>query len=341
MSLVRPACHYPLHVALPVTGLALAGVTDLLFERIIYRVGINVPKDPSALSVYRGATTFGDSAFRYAVVLAVFAAVATAFYLLRQCEAEQRLAGVTLLALGVLDTVTIRDNGAAFGMVVTATYAGALVLLLGVAIGGRLGWPVRTTSLTAGVALLAGQYPLVAARVGGLWQSTLPHVAAALTIAEASVVLTAVFLFVSAHPWDRPTGRCAIAAGAAVVTVVGVAWFRAPATVAILALWGTGVTMSFPVPVYLIALGAVVAAVITFASETATRHLAVAALLLVVAGVQPTVTQYNLAALLGVTILVLGSQSAGIARPATVSVGAAASNMVEGMSPAVGTTVQT
>ncbi len=47
---------YPIAVALPVIALSLAGMVDLLFERIIYRVGIHIPKDGSVMSAYHGAT---------------------------------------------------------------------------------------------------------------------------------------------------------------------------------------------------------------------------------------------------------------------------------------------
>jgi diacylglycerol kinase len=66
--------------------------------------------------------------------------------------------------------------------------------------------------------------------------------------------------------------------------------------------------MSFPAPVYVVALGAAVSAAVAFLTEPGARHLAVALALLLVAGVQPTVTQYNLAALLGMVILVLGAE---------------------------------
>src|SRR5512146_2324899 len=91
----------PAYVALPVTALAIAGVIDLLFERIIYRIGIHIPKDPSAMRAYRGATSVGDGAFRFVMVLAVFTAVAVAVHLLRQRAIERQLAGAALVAVAV------------------------------------------------------------------------------------------------------------------------------------------------------------------------------------------------------------------------------------------------
>ncbi len=140
--------------------------------------------------------------------------------------------------------------------------------------------------------------------------------ATSLTIAEAAVVAAPLMLFIGAHPWRHRAARPALLIGAAAALAVGAAWVRAPSTVAILSLWGAGVTMSFPAPVYVVALGAAVAATVAFATEPGTRHLAVAIALLLVAGVQPTVTQYNLAALLGMAILVLGPESAPAAAAA-------------------------
>ena len=78
----------PPNVAVPVTVLAIAGVVDLLFERIVYRIGIHVPKDASAMRAYRGATWVGDGAFRFVMVLAVFAAIAVAVEAFRKSRRE-------------------------------------------------------------------------------------------------------------------------------------------------------------------------------------------------------------------------------------------------------------
>ncbi|TAK53736.1 MAG: hypothetical protein EPO22_15700, partial [Dehalococcoidia bacterium] len=110
---------------MPVVVLAIAGVIDLLFERIVYRIGIHIPKDESAMRAYRGATSVGDGAFRFVMVLAVFAALAVAVYLLRQRAMERQLAGAALVAVAALDTLTIRDNNGWLGMAVVVAYGGA------------------------------------------------------------------------------------------------------------------------------------------------------------------------------------------------------------------------
>ncbi|MDE3094872.1 MAG: hypothetical protein KGK07_02590 [Chloroflexota bacterium] len=300
---------FPSVIALPVIVLALAGMLDLLFERIIYRIGIHVPKDASVMSAYQGATAIGDGAFRYVMVLAAFAAVAAALHLASSRQQDRRVIGAAILTLVVIDTMTIRWDDPHLGLAVNAVYGGALALLMGLAAGSARAWPFRVAALSAGLALLAGQYPLMAARAGDLTQSALPGVAAALTIAEAAVVATPIMLFIGAHPWRQGTGRTPLLIGSAAAIAVGAMWVRAPSTVAILSLWGTGVTMSFPAPVYVAALGAAVGAAVAFAREPGTRHLAVGMVLLLVAGVQPTVTQYNLAALIGMAILVLGPEA--------------------------------
>jgi hypothetical protein len=245
---------FPLAVALPIIALSLAGMVDLLFERIVYRVGIHIPKDDSIMSAYRGATAVGDGAFRYVMVLAAFAAVAAALYLVSSRHTGRRAVGVALLVLVVIDTMTIRWDDARLGLTVNAVYGGALALLMGVAAASARAWPFRLAALTAGVALLAGQYPLMAARVGDLAWSALPGVATSMTIAEAAVVVVPILLFIGAQPWRQRAGRPALLIGAAAALAVSAAWLRAPSTVAILSLWGTGVTMSFPAPVTLAAL---------------------------------------------------------------------------------------
>jgi len=307
---------YPLAVAVPAIALSLAGLVDLLFERIVYRIGIHVPKDESVMSAYRGATAVGDGAFRYVMVLAAFAAIAAGIHLVSSRNPGRQLLGAGLLALVVIDTLTIRWDDPGLGLAVNAVYGAILALLLGLAAAGASPWPFRLAALSAGIALLSGQYPLIAARVGGLSQSALPGVATSLTIAEAAVVVTPIILFIGARPWRSRARRPALLVGAAVALAVGAAWVRAPSTIAILSLWGAGVTMSFPPPLYVAAVGTAVAATVAFAAQPGARHLAIAMALLLVAGVQPTVTQYNLAAILGMTILVLGPESSRAVVPA-------------------------
>jgi hypothetical protein len=220
-------------------------------------------------------------------------------------QALWRVIGAALLALVIADTMTILWDDARVGLAVSGLFAGTLALLLGIAVGATLTWPLRIAALAAGVALLAGQYPLVATRLGEFTQTALPGVATSLSVAEAATVAVPIMLLIGAEGWRHPLGRRALLIGLAAALAVSVVWLRAPSTVAILSLWGTGITMSFPAPVYVAAIGAAVAATITFAMEPGSRHLAIVLVLLVVSGVQPTVTQYNLAALLGMATLVL------------------------------------
>lgn len=331
MSRAASRSGLPPYVALPVVALAIAGVVDLLFERIVYRIGIHIPKDPATMRAYRGATSIGDGAFRFVMVLAVFAAAAIAVHLLSQRAVERRLAGAALIAVAVLDTLTIRDHAAWLGMAVVVAYGGALALLFGIAAGSRLAWAMRAAAASASVALLAGAYPLFATRAHELSLAKLPIGAMPLTIAEAAILATALLLFAAARPWASRRRNLVLAAGGSAAVVVAAASIVAPATVAILALWGVGVTMSFPAPVYVLAFGAAVAAAAAFALDDETRPLSVAIVLLAVAGLQPTVTQYNIPALIGMVILAFGAPAAVPAwSDERVSVPEASSNLVAG-----------
>jgi hypothetical protein len=315
----------------PVVVLAIAGVIDLLFERIVYRIGIHVPKDEGAMRAYRGATSVGDGAFRFVMVLAVVTAIAVAVYLLRQRAVERQLVGAALMAVAVLDTLTIRDNNGWLGMAVVVANGGALALLLGIAAGSRLAWAMRAAAASASVALLAGAYPLFATRANELSLAKLPIGATPLTVAEAAIVVTGILLFVAARPWSSRHRVVALGAGIVAAALIGAAAIAAPATVAILALWGVGVTMSFPAPVYVVAFGAAVAAAVSFALEDETRPLTVAIVLLAVAGLQPTVTQYNIPALIGMVVLAFGAPAPVPARRSgRISVPESADNLGAG-----------
>lgn len=314
----------PPAVALPALALAVAGLVDLLFERIVYRIGIHVPRDPSVMSAYHGATAIGDGAFRYVMVLAVFAAIAAGAWLIASRDLSRRVAGCALVALALLDTLTIADGSPELGLAVSVVYGCAVALMIGAALASSRGVALRMATCAAGVALLAGQYPLVVARLSDLSRTTLSGVPSALTLAEAAVIAVPLLLFAEARPWRERAGRRALAAGIVAMLLASAAYYRAAATMAILSLWGAGVTMAFPAPVYAVALGAAVAAAACFIATPRARPLAIALALLIVAGVQPTVTQYNLAALLGMAALVFTP----MADPAASAAGAPAADVV-------------
>src|SRR3990170_4540119 len=58
------------------TALALTGLAELFLQRIVYRVGVHIPRDGLFLEAYRFATFAGDFAFRLTAVLLLITAAA-------------------------------------------------------------------------------------------------------------------------------------------------------------------------------------------------------------------------------------------------------------------------
>ena len=51
------------------TALALTGLAELFLQRVVYRVGVHIPREGAFLEAYRFATFAGDFAFRLAAAL--------------------------------------------------------------------------------------------------------------------------------------------------------------------------------------------------------------------------------------------------------------------------------
>jgi hypothetical protein len=283
------------------SALAVSGLAELLLQRIVYRVGIHVPRDGFSLEIYTLATHLGDFAFRTtAVLLAVTAVAAVAFFLRR----GDRLPAALFAAM-------IAANLLAWPAAVGgARIAASLVLAFGVAwlAGRRLGWFDGAMSLSlalvaAAGAVVAGQYVAAMGALG----TTPPGVGGVLAVSEVALLLTAGLVLLAALP---SRSRGAAAAGVLAALLLAAAYAREPATLAIVSMWATGVTMSLPAVLYFAGFGAVVFASAAWVRRPETRHLGAGLALLFVAGLQPQALHHGMTALLALVLLSMGGEAA-------------------------------
>jgi hypothetical protein len=274
-------------------ALAASGLCELFLQRIVYRVGVHIPRQGAFLEAYRFATTSGDFAFKTTAVLLALAVPLAFLWLLQRrsyiaAGMLAALAAVNLAAwpLGLHDAVVAAPLVFAFGVVWVAGQ--------GVRSQSRL---LSLMILAAAAALALSQYRAGMAALGDE-----PSRVDLLQLASEVALIGAAVCAGLAAGRARFSRRAALAGGALTALLL-VAYMREPATVAIVSLWATGVTMSLPGLLYIAGFGLVVFAALTWLRRPETRHLAIALALLLVAGLQPQALHHGLTAFLGVLLL--------------------------------------
>lgn len=301
-TISRPgARHLPQELTLLLGALAFSGLAELFLQRVVYRVGVHIPRQGAFLGLYEAATAAGDFAFRLTAVLLAAAALTFALWLMR---------GGTAPALGAVLVLLLAANFLAWPLglgdaevVAAAFFLAGLAACLAVVAKRRGGAALQAAVAGAALALLLGQYRVLTAQLGVADGG----VATAQLASEAALLLAAAFLFLAAAGAHR---RSAALAAAVVGLLAAAAYAREPATAAILSLWAVGVTLSLPPVLYLLGLVAAVYAAAAWLPAGERRHLGLGVLLLLVAGVQPEVLHHQLTALLGLTLLSLGAAEA-------------------------------
>jgi hypothetical protein len=275
------------------TVLAVSGLVELLGQRIVYRVGMHIPRHGAFLEAYRLATFIGDFAFRTtAILLAISAGLALIWLwgkgqyvvagFLAALMTANLLAWPLRLPAGVDLAPLILAFAAAWTVGQTLTKQGP--------------WN-RLSLAAAGTAVVLAQY---GSQVTGFGDDSgaIPVLQLA---SELALVAAAMFFALAAL--ERPLSRRALAASGFLTLALAASFYREPSTVAIVSLWATGVTMSLPGLVYIGAFGAVVFAGWSWSNTRSTRHLAVGLALLMVAGLHPQALHHGITALLGLTLL--------------------------------------
>jgi hypothetical protein len=273
--------------------LAVSGLAELFLQRVVYRVGVHIPRDGAFLQAYRAATAGGDFAYRMTAVLLALAVPLAALWLFQR---RSQFAAVCLVGLAAVNLAAWPFGVEAAAAVGPFVFIAGVIWLAATALRSA-GAPLSAAIVAAVVALALAQYRTGMTAIGegpgnvGLLQ----------TAAEVSLLACAAFAALAAGAGGASRKAASIAV--LVTALLFASYAREPSTVAIVSLWATGVTMSLPGLLYVGGFGAVVYAALSWVGRPDSRHLALALALLCVAGLQPQALHHGLTAFLGVALL--------------------------------------
>lgn len=291
----------------PLTITFLAAVlAETLLLRIVVRVGVHVPKHDVFTGLFETASTLGSLAFNFASVLALIllALVLTFVIANERSRAFSPLIAVLSAALFLGLFLTLVTNtpeaDALFG--VAAALLAVTILIAA----------VRTGDLTPAVAIALGlmvaaylsyeYYTLSYVFYRILDYAAIPPLSLdALRLGEALAMVAAGAVFFA---WGLPRWGKIGGAGAAVVAVVllalTVAGLSPVSTMAILALWTTGISLFLPFPIYLLALALFLLTIVACFRDRHAYWIAAGLLLVLLAGYMAESTYQHLLFLLGI-----------------------------------------
>jgi hypothetical protein len=295
-------------LAVVLTLLPIAGLTEVTLMRTFYRVGIYIPKDGPFLGVYRALTALGSFAMNLAMALTALALVLLAEQAWRRGLRTQAIA----LGAFVASSLVLRVSGAeALGPAAWLVFVLAAVavarpflrrpapILHRLTVGGVL----ASVLLSAWVGFWGAAGSLAPSTAGG------GGIVGAQLVAEVLVVATAILAFASCASTEGIRVR-ALIAGALAAALPLVAWHANGAVTGILVLWTAGLRLYLPIVVYALALGALAAAAVGWLPRHAWRSAGLA--LLLVAGMLLDSTYVQGLALVALVLLTDGVAVGGL-----------------------------
>jgi len=287
----------------------VAVLAETLLLRIVVRVGVHVPKHSVFTGLFESASTLGSLAFNFASVLAlVLLTIVLTFAIAnKRSRAFSPLIAVLSVALFLGLFLTLVTNtpeaDALFG--VSAALLAVTILIVA----------IRTSHVTPAVGLALGlmvaaylsyeYYTLSYVFYRILDYTTIPPLSLdALRLGEALAMVAAGTVFLA---WGLPRwgtiGRAGAATVAVVLLALTVAGLSPVSTMAILALWTTGVSLFLPFPIYLLALALFLLTIVACFRDRDTYWIAVGLLLVLLAGYMAESTYQHLLFLLGILFL--------------------------------------
>ena len=294
----------------PLTITFLAAVlAETLLLRIVVRVGVHVPKHSVFTGLFETASTLGSLAFNFASVLALvlLTLVLTFVITSKRSRAFSPLIALLSVALFLGLFLTLVTNApeadALFG--VSAALLAVTILIAA----------MRTSDLTPAIAIALGlmvaaylsyeYYTLSYVFYRILDYAAIPPLSLdALRLGEALAMVAAGAVFFA---WGLPRwgaiGRAGAAAVAVVMLALTVAGLSPVSTMAILALWTTGVSLFLPFPVYLLALALFLLTIVACFRDRDAYWIAAGLLLVLLAGYMAESTYQHLLFLLGIFFL--------------------------------------
>lgn len=284
------------------TAAATFGLAELALNRLISPVLAHIPTASGARRIVESIDAGGDLAFHATASLVVLGGavfVATAF--------RRSPLFAAMLAASIAFTLLAGFAGSA-AMLLMAQSAVAVAIVAVIARSLASGAsPHRLAVVAAAVALLAGRMPylLDAAAEAAGGSGSAATTGAWITLAELAFIATPVLfaagvILRSRGSVSRPAPW--IAAGATALIAAAIVAVE-PDYGAILSAWAVGVTLSLPVPLYIVAGAAAAFTLVSWSDDPSTRHLAIGFVLLIVAGVHVSVLHHSLTGLAALALL--------------------------------------
>jgi len=287
-----------------------AAWAEFLFVRLLSRVGIYIPKNGAALTLYRGALTVGEIAFNLSllagvgVLLLVLVPAGAGGHGQGLGRARALVVGATL-ALVLLIPATAP---ASWSLAAAVALPVTILALLAQALRCEADPWQRTALLAVGAAQVMGLGVTAAQLVWALAQlpGTVPLAGELLRWGELVALLAPVALSASLVLAREPGARLRlgpVGAGVGAVSAFGVAYWANADLTAILAMYSLGFSLQWPPALYLLGLGLGVVTLLHRVRSDPSRGLALGLLLL--AGYSLQVNQQHIVVLAGWCLLAL------------------------------------
>ena len=304
------------------TAVLLAAVlAETLLLRGVTRIGVHVPKGEGVAGAFQAASFLGSLAFNFASLLVIVLVVVILGSIVRRMEeglsrlALGGLSGAMLIGLGLSLTTDAPAADALFGVAV-AVLVGFITI---VTVSERRVGPAATLALIlVAAAYLSYQYYVLSYLFYQIldYGAVPPMSTTVLRLGEALAVVAAAAAF---WAWGLPrwrwVGKAGLSAVAAVLLALTLAGLSPASTMAILALWTTGLSLFLPFPVYLLALALYLLTLVACWRSGDAFWIAAGLLLVLLAGYMAESTYHHLLVLLGVAFV------AGIAQQSRTTSG--------------------
>ena len=286
-----------------------AALVETLLLRLVTRIGVHLPKEGVVTRAFESASFLGSIAFNFASLLAIALAVVVLASLARRMErgpAQLALIGLSVAMLSGLALSLTTDSptaDAVFG-VAAALLVGAVGLVFAREANRTSGDRLALALIVA--AYLSYQYYVLSHLFYRIFDygAVPPLSISVLRLGEVlAVAAAAVAFWAWGLPRRRWVGTAGLAAVAAVLLVLIFAGLSPYSTMAILALWTTGLSLILPFPVYLLALALYLLTLMACWRSGDGFWTAAGLLLVLLAGYMPEATYQHLLLLLGVAFL--------------------------------------
>lgn len=298
MTALRSALPLPALLA----AIAIVGLVELALLRLLYRIGLFIPREGPFLDMYRLATWLGSFAFDLATVLALagLAALTALSWRVRRAEAVT-LGTLLLLAVAVpFVPAEGEDLGrAAFAM-------SALAAVAAIAARSLRSRPVplveRIAVLAVTAVIATAQWRVLTEAVAWASGTTAAGAWPDAPIGEGAALIAALALAAAALSGVRPARRALLAAAVATAALAS-ALVALPHLTGIVLLWSAGLTLALPLPLSLGAFAALLVAIGAELRRPERRPRAAAMAILLAAGVVPQSSAHALLAVVGLAAL--------------------------------------